>query len=173
MLDQVLKLATSQLTQQFTENAEIPTEQASNLAMTAGSAIFETLGSQISSGNTSGIMEMLSGGQTQANNPIVNSISQNVVSQLVQKAGLNEQMAATVSNVAVPFVMNMFNNKVQQQGGGLDIASLVTSAISGGNQGGGGLLGGLVGNLLGGNKNQQSGGIGQQVLGSVLANFLK
>ena len=99
----------------------------------------------------------------------------NVVNSLVQKSGLNPQLAQTIASVAVPFVLNMFNKQAgAAQSSGMDIGGLISGALSGGgSQGGGGLLGGLLGGLFGGNKQSGGGDIGSQVLGSVLGQLLK
>jgi len=177
MLDQLIQMATQQLGQQFVENPDIPNDQfdVNNVAKTAGSSIFETIAGQISGGNLSGITEMLSGQQTNTNNPLVSSIATNVVNSLVQKSGLNPQLAQTIASVAVPFVLNMFNKQAgAAQSSGMDIGGLISGALSGGgSQGGGGLLGGLLGGLFGGNKQSGGGDIGSQVLGSVLGQLLK
>ena len=179
MLDQLIQMATQQLGQQFVENPDVPNDQfdVNQVAQTAGSSIFETIAGQISGGNIGGITEMLSGQQTGGNNPLVSGIATNVVNALVQKSGLNPQLAQTIASVAVPFVMNMFNKQAgAAQSGGMDIGGLISGALSGGggNQGGGGLLGGLLGGILGGNKQQSGGGdLGSQVLGSVLGQLMK
>lgn len=183
MFDQILKLATSQLSEQFAGNPEIPQHQVQDIAQETGSSIFGAITDQISSGNLGAIQEMLSGSQTSASNPIVNSIATSVVNNLVQKFGLNPSLAQTISAIAVPFVMNMFNSKVSnaQQTSGFDINSVLQSVLSGnqqqsgGNSGGGGLLGGLLGGLFGGNKQQQAPAPAnpQDMLGSILGQFLK
>ena len=180
MLDQLIQMATQQLGQQFVENPDVPNDQfdVNQVAQTAGSSIFETIAGQISGGNLGGITEMLSGQQTTGNNPLVSGIATNVVNSLVQKSGLNPQLAQTIASVAVPFALNMFNKQAgAAQSNGIDIGGLISGALSGGgsNQGGGGgILGGLLGGLLGGNKQQSGGGdIGSQVLGSVLGQLMK
>ncbi len=182
MFDQILKLATSQLSEQFAGNPEIPQHQVQDIAQETGSSIFGAITDQISSGNLGAVQEMLSGTQTSGSNPIVNSIATSVVNNLVQKFGLNPSLAQTISAIAVPFVMNMFNSKVSnaQQSSGFDVNSVLQSVLSGGQQSsgnsGGGLLGGLLGGLFGGNKQQQQAPAQanpQDMLGSILGQFLK
>ena len=186
MFDQILKLATSQLGEQFANNPEIPQHQVQDIAQETGNSIFGAITDQISSGNLGAIQEMLSGSQTSSSSPIVNSIASNVVNNLVQKLGLNPSLAQTISAIAVPFVMNMFNSKVSnaQQTSGFDVNSILQSVLNGGqqssgNSGGGGLLGGLLGGLFGGNKQtQEQQSTSQQtnpqdMLGSILGQFLK
>jgi hypothetical protein len=67
----------------------------------------------------------------------------------------------------------MFNDKVgQAKEGGLDVGSLISGAMAGG--AGSSMLGGLVSSFLGGgDKKEGESNMGQQVLGSILGNFLK
>lgn len=179
MLEQLIGMATQQLSKQFVENPDVPNDQfdVNQVAQTAGSSIFESIAGQVTSGNIGGLQEMLSGSQTSASSPVVSGIATNVVNSLVQKCGLNPQLAQTVAAAAVPFVLNMFNQQASNaQSSGMDIGSLITGALSGGGQqsGGGGLLGGLLGGILGGNKQNQAGGdLGSQVIGSVLGQLMK
>lgn len=178
MFDQILQMATSQLKDQFVAHDEVPTEQAGQIAEVTGESIFGAVSDQLSSGNLGFLQEMLSGQQTSGTNPLVSGIANSVVTNLVGKLGLNPSMAQTIASVAVPFVLNMFNDKVNnaQQNQGLDVGSLLGSVLGGGNQqqqssgGLGGLLGGLLG---GGNKQQAQQPSGQDLLGSVLGQLLK
>lgn len=176
MIEQLIQMATQQLGQQFVEHPDVPNTEfdVNQVAQTAGSSIFESIAGQVGSGNLGGLQEMLSGQTTGANNPLVSGIASNVVNALVQKSGLNPQLAQTIASVAVPFVLNMFNKQAgAAQSGGMDIGSLITGAMSGGQQGGGGLIGGLLGGILGGNKQPQGQDLGTQVIGSVLGQLLK
>jgi hypothetical protein len=173
MFEEIVKMASSQISEKLSGEAAVPQEQVSNIASTAGESILGAIGNQISSGNFGGIQEMLSGASTSASNPAVNSIAQNVVSSLVTKCGLSESVAATVANTAVPYVMNMFNDKVgQAKEGGLDVGNLISGAMAGG--AGSSMLGGLVSSFLGGSESKEGeSNMGQNVLGSILGNFLK
>lgn len=177
MLDQLIQMATQQLGQQMIADPNIPNNEfdVNQVAQTAGSSIFESIAGQISNGNLGALQEMVSGQQTNANNPLVSGIAQNVINALVQKSGLNPALAQSIASMAVPFVMNMFNGQASAaQSNGIDMGSLITGAMTGGgnNSGGGGLLGGLLGGLFGGNKGQQQ-DMGTQVIGSVLSQLMK
>lgn len=177
MIEQLIQIATQQLGQQFVEHPDVPNDQfdVNQVAKTAGASIFETIAGQISGGNLGGIKEMLSGQETNSTNPLVTSIATNVVDSLIQKSGLNPQLAQTIASVAVPFVLNMFNKQAgAAQSNGVDIGGLITGALAGGgNQASGGLLGGLIGGILGGGNKQQGSDLGSQVLGSVLGQLMK
>ena len=179
MLDQLIKMATQQLGQEFEKNENIPHEEFDyqEAASTVGTSVFETISNQVSSGNLGGLKEMLSGGDTYSDNPVVSNLTTKVINNLSERNGLNPQLATTIASVAVPIVMNMFNKQANAaQSKGVDIGGLISGALSGGgNQGGGGLLGGLLGKVLGheSSGNQSGGSIGGQVLSSVLGQLLK
>lgn len=178
MLEKLISMATSQLSGQIQDHPELAGQNidVANVAQTAGSSIFETLASQIGGGNIGGLTEMLSGSETDANNPVAQSMTGNVVESLIQKAGISPAMATTIAGIAIPMVMNMFNKQSSAaQSSGMDIGGLISGALSGGGQqsGGGGLLGGLLSSVLGGGNQQQGGGMGAQVLSSVLGQLMK
>jgi hypothetical protein len=177
MLEQLISMATSQLNGQLQDYPEVAGQNidVANVAQTAGSSIFETLASQIGGGNIGGLTEMLSGGDTAADHPVAQSMQGNVVTSLIEKAGISPALATTIAGMAIPMVMNMFNKQAgQAQSGGIDMGSLIAGAMGGGgNAGGGGLLGGLLGSVLGGGNQQQGGGMGAQVLSSVLGQLMK
>lgn len=172
MFDQILKMATSQLSEKLREDGNIPDQEmdVEQVATVSGESILGTVSDELSSGNLGAIQEMLSGSNTTASNPLVATISSSLVSALVSRAGLSASLAQTVSSVAVPFVMNMFNKNVSNaQESGMDIGGLLTGVL--GQAGGGGALGGILGSVLGGgNSNNPS---GQDLLGSVLGQIMK
>lgn len=176
MLDQFIKMAADQIGQQLHENPNVPTEEFNyqDAAQTAGSSIFETIAGQMGNGDLGAIQEMLSGAETSTNNPLIESLSSGVINNLSQKNGLSPDIARTIASIAIPFVLNMFNQKASSaQSGGMDIGGLLGSVLGGGQQSrGGGLLGGLLGSVLGGNRNQSS-NPGADMLGSILGQVLK
>jgi hypothetical protein len=174
MFEQLLKMASSQLTDQLSNRTDIPADQVSGIASTAGESIFNAISSQVTSGNLGGIKEMLSGSETAANSPAVSSMTQNVVSQLVAKNGLSEGVASNIANVAIPYVMNMFNSNVaaQQSAGGIDVPGMISSALS--NGAASGVVSNLLGGVLGGNKDEANqGNSAQNMIGNLLGKFIK
>lgn len=177
MLEQLIGMAVNQLAPQIQNHPELAGQNidVANVAQTAGSSIFESLASQIGGGNIGGLTEMLSGSDTDANHPVAQDMQGNIVESLIQKSGISPAMASTIAAIAIPMVMNMFNKQAgEAQSGGMDMGSLISGALAGGGNagGGGGLLGGLLGSVLGGG-NQQQGGMGAQVLTSVLGQLMK
>ena len=158
------------------ENPNIPHQEFDyqEASKTVGASVFEALAGQVSSGNIGGLAEMLSGKDTGSDNPIVSSLTGTVVENLSKQNGINPALASTIASVAIPFILNMFNKQAgTAQAGGMDMGSLISGALAGGNQGGGGMLGNLLGGILGGNNNQGGGSLGANVIGSVLGQLMK
>jgi hypothetical protein len=97
------------------------------------------------------------------NNPIVASIATNAIGAIVQKFGLNSQVAGSIVNSVLPGVLGAVIGQLNGQGGsgggGFDLGSLIQMGgglFGGGNdqQGkpasGGIDLGGMLGGLFGG-----------------------
>ncbi|MFN8437690.1 MAG: DUF937 domain-containing protein [Cytophagales bacterium] len=99
--------------------------------------IVSSLSNQAKSGDLSGILEMFSGSQTNGINNAASSMSNDIVSNLVSKLGINPSQASGFVQMAMPIIMNMFNNKVQNaKSSGFDVASLI-GQFAGGNSGSG------------------------------------
>lgn len=129
---------------------------------TLTSSITGGLQEQVQSGNIGGLMSLFGGesGTSAAslmNNPIVASIATNAIGAIVQKFGLNSQVAGNIVNSVLPGVLGAVIGQLNGQGGvggsqvgnGFDLGSLI--------QMGGGLFGG--GSSTGGKDQSNSGGI--------------
>jgi hypothetical protein len=168
MLDSLIDLAKENLTGVVNSQPELQNRDAQETAQVTGQTILEELTHQAQSGETLGIMEMLSGSQTNSGHPAVNSMLPGVVAKLASRLGISEGTARTLAMAAIPMILNMMNGQVNQaQKGGLDIGSML-----GGLMGGGGLAG--LGGLLGGNSgSSKDKGNSQDMLGGILGNFMK
>lgn len=170
MLDSLIDLAKDQLTGVVNNQPELQNRDTQETARITGQTVLEELTNQAQSGNTSGLMEMLSGGQTTTANPVVSSMIPGVVGKLATRLGISENTARTLAMAAIPVIMNMMNGQVNQaQKGGLDIGGML-----GGLMGAGGLSGlGGLGNLGGNNKGGDKKGNAPGGLGDMLGGFLK
>jgi hypothetical protein len=168
MLDSLIDLAKEHLTGVANSQPELQNRDPQETAQITGKTILEELTNQAHSGETSGIMEMLSGRQTTSNHSAVNSMLPGVVAKLASRLGISEGTARTLAMAAIPIIMNMMNGQVNQaQKGGFDIGGML-----GGLLGGGGLAG--LGGLMGGNQsNTKDKGNENDGLGGMLGNFLK
>lgn len=159
MLDQLMQLAQTNISQALQGNAQIPSEQHEQIASTAGESIIQTIMQQVGGGDMSGIMEMLNGKDTDANNPVAQSFSNGIIQNLVEKNGLSSGAAQSIATMIIPIAMNMLNGKVSEaQSGGIDIASVLSNFTGGGNasSNSANMVGGLLNNFLGGDKNSAS-----------------
>ncbi|MBO9612857.1 MAG: hypothetical protein J7619_09195 [Dyadobacter sp.] len=163
MLEQLFDLVQQNSQQSVVDNPDVPNEHNQEVINTLTSSITGGLQEQVQSGNISGLLGLFGGesGTSAAsllNNPIVASIATNAVGAIVQKFGLNSQVAGNIVNSVLPGVLGAVIGQFSGQGGGVQ--------GGGGAQGGGFDLGSLIqmgGSLFGGANDQQgkpaSGGI--------------
>lgn len=168
MLEQLFDLVQQNSQQAVVQNPAVPNEHNTEVINTLTSSITGGLQEQVQSGNLSGLMSLFGGesgtsGASLMNNPIVASIATNAISAIVQKFGLNSQVAGSIVNSVLPGVLGAVIGQLNGQGGGagngFDLGSLIQMGgglFGGGNdqQGkpasGGIDLGGMLGGLFGG-----------------------
>ncbi len=121
--------------------------ESDSVSTTAAESVLSGFKNQASSGDLSGIMEMFSGKETAVDNPVMASASNDVVSQLSSKFGLDPAMASGLVAKFMPSVMNAFNSKAGA--GGFDIQSIISQFTSGG-------IGDMVQNFFGDQKSDQN-----------------
>lgn len=170
MLEQLFDLVQQNSQQSVVENPDVPNEHNQEVINTLTSSITGGLQEQVQSGNLSGLMGLFGGesgtsGASLMNNPIVASIATNAIGAIVQKFGLNSQVAGSIVNSVLPGVLGAVIGQLNGSGGssgsgnGFDLGSLIQMGgglFGGGNdqQGkpasGGIDLGGMLGGLFGG-----------------------
>lgn len=168
MLEQLFDLVQQNSQQAVVQNPAVPNEHNTEVINTLTSSITGGLQEQVQSGNLSGLMSLFGGesgtsGASLMNNPIVASIATNAIGAIVQKFGLNSQVAGSIVNSVLPGVLGAVIGQLNGQGGGagsgFDLGSLIQMGgglFGGGNdqQGkpasGGIDLGGMLGGLFGG-----------------------
>lgn len=170
MLEQLFDLVQQNSQQAVVQNPAVPNEHNEEVINTLTSSITGGLQEQVQSGNISGLMSLFGGesgtsGASLLNNPIVASIATNAIGAIVQKFGLNSQVASSIVNSVLPGVLGAVIGQLNGQGGangsggGFDLGSLIQMGgglFGGGNdqQGkpasGGIDLGGMLGGLFGG-----------------------
>lgn len=157
MLEQLFDLVQQNSQQSVVDNPDVPNEHNQEVINTLTSSITGGLQEQVQSGNISGLLGLLGGesGTSAAsllNNPIVASIATNAIGAIVQKFGLNSQVAGNIVNSVLPGVLGAVIGQFSGQGGGVQGGA--------GAQGGGFDLGSLIqmgGSLFGGGNDQQQG----------------
>ncbi len=169
MLEQLFDLVQQNSQQAVVQNPAVPNEHNEEVMNTLAGSITGGLQEQVQSGNISGLMGLFGGesgtsGASLLNNPIVASIASNAIGAIVQKFGLNSQVAGSIVNSVLPGVLGAVIGQLNGQGNsgsgnGFDLGSLIQMGgglFGGGNdqQGkpasGGIDLGGMLGGLFGG-----------------------
>lgn len=149
MLDTIINAAKGELTKQLGSQFQLNPQQADKALSLTKDGMQAGLLKEVTSGNISGLVNLFNGKSPVAGNPIVNGIVTQLVGSFTSKLGLNPQMASTVANFVVPFIVSKISS--QKPSGGFDSAKL-TQIL-------GGAAAGQLGNLV---KDQ-----GQGLLGKV------
>src|SRR4051812_6030119 len=98
MLDSILSSAKGELLDQLSSKFNLNPDQANKTVDTAKKTVADGLINEVTSGNISGLTSLFNGGAAAASNPIIGGISSQLVTNLVQKVGLNQQVASAISN---------------------------------------------------------------------------
>ncbi|MDN3203468.1 DUF937 domain-containing protein [Algoriphagus sediminis] len=132
MLDQLLKAADGPLQEMLAGmNQDNPSKTANALESSLGSI----LQNKVASGDTSALMEMFSGKETNAGSSVVQALQGDVATDLIGKLGISKEQAMSIVSAALPMLMNFFNKRVNDAPqANEDIMSSVVSALQG-NQG--------------------------------------
>lgn len=152
MLDNILNSAKGELLNQLGSQFNLNPDQAGKTVDVAKKSVADGLLKEVTSGNINGLVSLFNGKSPAAGNPIVNGIAQQLVTSLVQKVGLNQQVAGTVSNFVVPFLVSKISGSKQGGFGADDITSMIGGGVADklksaiGGQGG---IGGALGKMFG------------------------
>lgn len=145
MFDNLLNLVKENAGDAIIKNPAIPNEHNDAAIETTSNSIMNTLKQQAASGNMNQLLEMFKGGNANASNPVVNSVSQNVSTDLMGKFGIGKDAASGIAAQLIPTVMNQFVNKTNDpKDSSFDLGGIMNSI--GGNGGGG--IGGMLSNFL-------------------------
>lgn len=130
MLDSILNLIKTTVSKEITGDM-VPQEKQAQTVDTTTQALADSLRQNLNGGNVSHLLDLLKGEKTPADNPIVGSLQKNVVSSLMEKVGLSQNVAGRIATVVIPAVMKMFSGKAKEmEGQGMDIKSLIHSFSS-------------------------------------------
>jgi hypothetical protein len=137
MLDNLLNLVKQQAGSSIVNNPEIPNEQNEEAVAAAGQGISGGLQQLLSQGGIKDVMSLFSGNQDiNDSNPAVQQVSGNVIQNLMDKIGLNQQQASSVAGGLVPDVLkNLVHKTNDPNDGSFDIQGIFNS-LSGGSTSG-------------------------------------
>ncbi len=137
MLDNLLNLVKQQAGSSILNNPEVPNEKNEAAVEAAGQGITGGLQQLLSQGGIKDVMSLFSGNQEiNSANPAVQQVSGNVIQNLMDKIGLNQQQASSVAGGLVPDVLKNLVNKTNDPGdNSFDIQGIFNS-LSGGSTAG-------------------------------------
>jgi len=145
MFENLLELVKQNAGDAIVNNNQIPNEHNDAVIKTSAESIMSSLQNQASGGNLQNIMSLFSNGGSLQNNPIVNNIGQNTISDLMTKHGISENVAQGVVSSLIPVVMNQLVQKTNNPSdNSFDLNGIM------GMLGGNGGTSGIIGNVLGG-----------------------
>ncbi len=128
MLDQIVNLVKDQAVNQFTNNSDVPNEQAEVAATAAGESIFETITEQLSGGNMDAVSGLLTGASgADSSNPLVQGVISNLTSKLTG-SGVDAGAAQSAASGIIPGLMQSVVGKFMspaQEDSGFDVQSLM------------------------------------------------
>lgn len=142
MLDQLLKMITSQGETDVVQNPAIPNEYNNKIIGEAGSSIFNGLQSMLANGGLTQILGLLGGAgrnnsggngiMDMLGNPAVQGIIQSFTGRLTQQYNLSPETAQNVGNSLIPQVLNNFAQRVgDPSDSSIDMNAVIQSLTGG------------------------------------------
>ncbi len=137
MLDNILGMVKNTVGNMISNNNAVPEDKKGQTIDTATQAIGDGLKQNLNMNNLSSLTNLFKGGgQASGSNPIVSSITNNVVNALMQKVGLPQSTSNSLASGIVPAVMSMLSGKAKDPNEkGFDLQSLISTFSGGGNTG--------------------------------------
>ena len=145
MLDNLLQLAQGQLGTQLQQEAGLSSSQVTQTVDVAKDSFLTQMASEAMSGNLPQLLDIFNG-KTSATtaNPMVMRLVNQFGGDMMEKMGVSQQTATTVSNMVIPFIMSKIGSP--ETGTANDAGSMM-SQLGLDNMGS---IGGMLGGLLGG-----------------------
>lgn len=137
MLDNLLNLVKQHAGSSIVNNPDIPNEKNDEAVAVAGQGITGGLQQLLSQGGIKDVMSLFSGNQEiSSSDPAVQQVSGNVIQNLMDKVGLNQQQASSVAGGLVPDVLkNLVNKTNDPNDSSFDIQGIFNSLSGGGTSG--------------------------------------
>lgn len=112
MLDNLITLVREQAGDAVINNPTVPNDRNEEVIATTGESIAGGLQNILASGGVKDVLKLF-GGQDQAtpNNPVVQNLSGNVIQQLMNKFGFDQQAASGIAGNLVPDVLQKLVSK--------------------------------------------------------------
>ncbi|MBS1496270.1 MAG: DUF937 domain-containing protein [Bacteroidetes bacterium] len=137
MLDELLNLIKQNSQQAIVENPAVPNEQNNAVMQETGNSIISSLQSMLSGGKAADVLSLFGGqGGNVSDHPVTQNISDNLISNLMSKFGLNNQQAGGIASSILPMVLSKLVHKTNDSNdNSLNIQGIFNS-LSGGNTSG-------------------------------------
>jgi len=167
MLDKIMEMVGGDALNEITSKAGISMDQAKQMMPLAQESLQEGLMSQVTGGNTEGLLGMFNsatgGGGGLMSNGIFGSIKGMFMKKIMTNMGIPESVAGLAAGAGMSSMIGNITGMLQQDGDNDDInVSNIMNVLGGGGAAGmlGGLLGGEAGGALGGLKDAAAGLMG-------------
>lgn len=144
MLEQLLQGLQSQVGKEVQEKAGVDSDMVSKIMNIAGGVASEQVSKQVMSGGLSDVMNLFSNKENSSSaNALQSNITNEIVSSLIEKLGLDKSKASMITAIVVPAIMNIVTKKNNETP---DNDSSPIESLFGGKKGGG--LTDLIGGFL-------------------------
>ena len=115
MLEQLLEGLQGQVGQEIQEKAGVDSGMMSQIMKMAGSVTTQHVAKEMMGGGLSNVMNLFSNNDNnEGANSLQSNISSGVVSNLVEKLGLDHGKASMISSMVIPAIMSMVTKKNSQ-----------------------------------------------------------
>ena len=111
MIDSILNALKGEVGNQIIEKANIPSDKLDDVMSVIGDSAKSEVMSQMTSGGLSTMMNLFSNNSnSNSANQLQSNIQNSIVSGLIQKLGLSDGVANTISQIVVPALIGLITN---------------------------------------------------------------
>ena len=124
MFEQLMDLVKQHSGEAIVNNPDVPNEQNEAVTQAAGTSIMDSLKNLASSGGISQLTNLFhsqNSGQDVSDHPVTQTVSSDLVSNLMSKFGLSSDKASGIANSLVPDIMS----KLGGGSGGFDLQGML------------------------------------------------
>ncbi len=163
MLENLINLVKENAGESIINNSEVPNEKNETVVEVTGLSIMDTFKNAVSNGEISQLTSLFNNDPKAAeSSQLANNAKSNVITSLIEKAGISPEIASKIATVVVPLVMSKLVSKTNDpNNSSFNIQDMIGSLTGG--EGGfdvGSLLGGLTSSDDDDKKGNSMGGIG-------------
>lgn len=117
MIEQIISTLKGELKQKFTGSEQsISEDKVDDAAVLAKDNMLGAVQDEVQRGNINGLLNLFNNKQNVASNPIVTNMIMKYAGDLGAKLGIDPNMATTIANFAIPFILKKIMGTAQEQG---------------------------------------------------------